>query len=274
MPTHALARSGDVELAYSVEGAGPETVLLIMGLGGRAADWGTPFPAALAGHYRVVRFDNRGVGASPRCATGYTLADLARDATAVLDAVGAPRAHVVGISMGGMIAQLMALEHPARVDHLVLLATHFGGREIEPMHPDARRLFDPAAFNAVGRDPAAMMRATLEVITAPGFPARAPELLAELVENARRAPTHPAAFLAQFQALLASDRSARVGEITAPTLVVHGTEDKLITPENGRRLAARIPGAQLVMLEGCGHMPMSEQPAELAAAVLAFLAAR
>lgn len=273
MATPRIARSGDVELAYSVEGPpGPETVLLIMGLGSRAADWGAAFPAALAERYRVVRFDNRGVGASPRAQAGYGLGDLARDATAVLDAVGAARAHVVGISMGGMIAQLVALDHPARVDRLVLIATHFGGADLAPMHPDARRLFDPAAFQAVGRDPAKMMRATLEVITAPGFVARHPEAVDELVEHARQAPTHPAAFMAQLQALLASDRSGRVRDLAAPTLVIHGTEDKLITPENGRRLAARIPGARLELFDGCGHMPMYEQPARLAATVLDFLA--
>ncbi len=273
MPPQLTARSGDVELAYSIEGDGPQTVLLIMGLGSRAADWGTRFPAALAARYRVVRFDHRGVGASPRAPIGYRLADLARDATAVLDAVGAERAHLIGISMGGMVAQLVALDHAVRVDRLVLLATHFGGPDLAPMHADARRLFDPAAFQALGRDVAQMMRTTLAVITAPGFVERQPEAVEELVANVRQAPTHPTVFLTQLQALLASDRSARVKDIAAPTLVVHGLEDKLIHPDNGRNLAARIPGAQLAMFDGCGHMPMYEQPDRLAATVLDFLAA-
>ena len=272
MPTHFTARSRGAELVYSIEGDGPETVLLIMGLGARAADWGTRFPGALAERYRVVRFDNRGVGRSPRAAAGYSLADLADDAVAVLDAVGAARAHVVGVSMGGMIAQLVALDHPARVARLVLLSTHHGGPDLERTHPDALRLFDPATLLAGSRDPEAMMRHGIDVITAPGFAARSPEIVAELVENARVAPTHPAVFIAQFQAILASDRSERVRAITAPTLVVHGTEDKLIRPSNGRLLAERIPGARLVMLEQCGHMPMHEQPDALAAHVLAFLA--
>jgi pimeloyl-ACP methyl ester carboxylesterase len=266
------ARSKDAELAYSVEGSGADTVLLVMGLGARAADWGSRFPAALAARYRVVRFDNRGVGRSPRAAAGYSLSDLADDAIAVLDAVGAARAHVIGISMGGMIAQLLALDHPARVARLVLLSTHHGGPNLERTHPDALALFDPAALLAGTRDPVAAMRHAIGVITAPGFVDRAPELVAELVDNARREPTHPAVFLAQFQAILASDRSERVRAITAPTLVVHGADDKLIRPSNGRMLADKVPGARLVMLRDCGHMPMHEQPDALAAHVLEFLA--
>lgn len=272
MQTHGLARSSGAELAYTVEGSGSEPILLVMGLGARAADWGARFSGALARRHQVVRFDHRGVGRSSRAPAGYSLSDLAADAVAVLDAVGAARAHVIGISMGGMVAQLLALDHAARVSRLVLMSTHDGGKDQERMHPDALRLFDPVAFLAGSRDPERMMRQTLDVITAPGFVERSPEVVAELLDNARREPTHPAVFMAQLQALLASDRSARLHAITAPTLVVHGADDKLIRPSNGRRLAERIPGARLVMLEQCGHMPMHEKPDEVAAHVLEFLA--
>lgn len=267
----AVCRSGSVEIAYSVEGEGPETVLLIMGLGGRAADWGTPFPTALAARYRVVRVDNRGVGESPRAPGGYELGDLARDAVAVLDALEAERAHVIGISMGGMISQLVAIEHPTRVHRLVLIATHHGGRGLTPPHPDAMALFDPSEFLSVGRDPAAMMRRTLGVIASPGFPERRPEVVLEMMSNARERPTHGSAFMAQLQAILGSDRSDRVREIRQPTLVVHGQDDKLIPPANGRSLAERIPGARLVLMDGVGHMPMLEAPDELSGVVMEFL---
>lgn len=268
---HAFARSGDVQIAYTVEGEGDETVLLVIGLGGRASDWGRAFPARLAERYRVVRVDNRGVGASPKAPGGYTLSDLATDATRVLDAVGAERAHIVGLSMGGMISQLLALEHPDRVDHLVLLSTHVGGPTVEPPHPDAMRLFDPGEFLRLGRDAGAMMRATLDVITAPGFPARSPSIVDEMVANARNHPTPPSAFMAQLQAIIGSDRSERLRDISKPTLVVHGAEDKLIPPSNGRRLAELIPGARLQMLEKVGHMPMIEIPDDLARIVTDFL---
>jgi pimeloyl-ACP methyl ester carboxylesterase len=269
---HGIARSGDTSIAYSVEGDGDETVLLIMGLGGRAADWGTEFPSQLAQKYRVVRVDNRGVGASPSAPGGYALSDLARDAAAVLDEVSATKAHVIGISMGGMIAQLLALEHPTRVDRLVLMSTNHGGRGLEPPHPDALKLFDPAEFLNRGRDPEAMMRFTLSVIAAPGFAERRPEMLAAMLANVKRQPTHPGAFMAQLQAILTSDRSGRVQGISAPTLVIHGTVDKLIPVSNGKLLAERIPGAQLDLLEGVGHMPMLEEPDRTARAVLEFLA--
>ncbi len=266
-----VARSGDVEIAYSVEGGGEETVLLIMGMGGRAADWGKTFPSSLAEHYRVVRFDNRGVGGSPIASAGYTLSDLARDATAVLDAVGASRAHVIGISMGGMISQLLAVEHPDRVARLVLMSTHFGGSAVEPPGPEARRIFDPGEFRRLGKDPVAMMIFTLSVITPPGFCERSPEVVEMMVANVREEPTTAQSFMAQVQAIVSSDRSELVRRIRQPTLVVHGTEDDLIPPSNGKQLAERIPGARLALLDGIGHMPMLEAPDRLAELVLEFL---
>jgi len=248
-----IARSKNAELAYSVEGSGDETVLLIMGLGGRAADWGTAFP-----------------GKAPKAALGYSLSDLAGDSVAVLDAVGAGKAHVIGISMGGMIAQLVALEHRERVAKLVLMSTHMGGPNIEQMHPDAQSLFDPSLF--LRNEAEATMRRTLGVITAPGWVEANPGPLQELLDQAKREPTHATVFMAQLHALMNSDRSERLRDIAVPTLVVHGCDDKLIRPSNGRELAKCIPGAQLAMLENCGHMPMYEKTNELSAIVLEFLA--
>src|SRR5439155_14983379 len=132
---------------------------------------------------------------------------------------------------------------------------HHGGPDLDRSHADAARLFDPAALLAGSANPEAMMRNGIGVITAPGFAERSPDVVDELIANARAAPTHPAVVFAQFQAILASDRSERVRAITAPTLVVHGAEDKLVRPSNGQRLAERIPGARPVMLGDCGHMP-------------------
>jgi 3-oxoadipate enol-lactonase len=267
---HGTTRSRGEEIAYSVEGDGEETVLLITGLGWRSADWGTELPARLARRHRVVRFDNRGTGGSSVSSSGFTLEDMAADAVAVLDAVGAHTAHVAGISMGGMITQLLALDHADRVSRVVLIATHFGGKEIEPPTEAAMRLFDPAEFVARGRDPVQMMRYQLEVICAPGFVERDPEAIELLLENVRRQPTRPNGFLGQLQAILGSDRSARVGGIRAPALVIHGNDDPLIRPSNGVKLAERIPNAQLALLEACGHAVPLEQPEATARLMLDF----
>lgn len=269
--TEQLARSGNVTLSYSVEGDGDEAVLLIMGLGGRAADWGSTFPSALARRYRVIRFDNRGVGRSPKATGGYSLSDLAKDATAVLDAEGVQRAHVVGYSMGGMIAQLIALEHPDRVERLVLVSTHFGGPQCVAPTPAAMRLFDPDQMVAQGRDAESILRISMGVLTGEGFLDRSPQALAFMVGNVRAAPTHPAAFMAQMQAIIGSDRSSLVRNIAKPTLVVHGTQDELVPVGNGHLLHERIPRSRLELFDGVGHMPMLEVPERLSEVVMSFL---
>ena len=265
--TTGIARSGEIELSYSVSGSGPSTVLLIMGLGGRAADWGTDFPEMLARRHRVVTFDNRGTGASSKPKESWSLDDMAKDAVAVLDAVGAERAHVVGISMGGMISQLIALDHAARVERLVLMATHFGGEGVVFPSSELAGILAPAQGMAVDE----VMRTTMSLITAPGWAKAHPEAIEELVGYAVKQPTPKRAFMAQLQAIIESDRSKRVSNIAAPTLIVHGDFDPLIPYPNGLALAKQIPNSKLVTLKGCGHMPMWEATEELGRIVGEFL---
>jgi len=261
------ARRAGAELAYSVQGNGTETVLLIQGLGARAADWGPALPRALAERFRVVLFDNRGTGSSDKPREAWTLDDMTLDALAVLDAVGAERAHVIGVSMGGMIAQLVALDHAARIERLVLLSTNAGGRSAVHPGPEMLSVFQPPR----GTPPEQIMRHALELIGAPGWAASHPSEVEELVRLSLEQPTPKYAFSAQLQALLASDRSERVRDIAQPTLVVHGDADRLIPVQNGRLLAERIPGARLEILDGIGHMAMWEAPGKLCRVVLDFL---
>ncbi|HEY6560203.1 MAG TPA: alpha/beta fold hydrolase [Polyangiaceae bacterium] len=262
------ARSGDVSIAYSSQGEGPETILLIAGLGCRAADWGQAFPGYLTERYRVVRFDNRGAGASSKPDDPFTLEDMAADAIAVLDAVQAARTHVVGVSMGGMIAQLLALDHPERCASLTLVSTNFGGRDVIAPTAEALALFRPPR----GTTAEEITRLSMHVLTAPGFAQQHPEAVETMVRIAMAAPTPRRAFGAQLQAILESDRSERVRHITVPTLVIHGDSDTLIPAGNGRALAERIPGARFELVESCGHMPMWERPERLGGLVLDFLA--
>ena len=261
------ARSGDVSIAYSSEGDGSETILLIAGLGCRAADWGHAFPERLAQRYRVVRFDNRGAGASSKPDVAWSLEDMAGDAIAVLDTVGAARAHVIGVSMGGMIAQLLALDHAERCASLTLMSTNMGGHEVIAPTAEALALFRPPP----GTTAEEIARQSLHVLTAPGFAEANPGAVETLVRYAIDEPTPRRAFGTQLQAILENDRSARVQHIRVPTLVVHGDSDTLIPADNGRAIAQRIPGARFELLERCGHYPMWEKSERLGELVLGFL---
>lgn len=261
------ARRGEVEIAYDVRGAGPWLALL-MGLGGRAADFGEPFTDRLAARFRVLRVDNRGAGRSSKPQGPYELRGLADDALAALDAVGAIHAHLLGFSMGGMLAQELAIEHGARVDRLVLLSTHEGGARVVPPSDETLQ-----AMAGRGRDARAVVRKRVAAVAAPGWAEANPTVLEEIARLALEEPMPMHAFLSQAQAVLQSDRSARVPGIEHPTLVVHGALDPLVPIENGRRLARAIPGARLVELPAVGHLPMWEAPDALASLVEDFLLA-
>jgi pimeloyl-ACP methyl ester carboxylesterase len=169
--------------------------------------------------------------------------------------------------MGGMIAQTVALEHPGRVARLVLMSTSFGGPEAIGPTEAAMALFTPIPGETI----ADQRRRALTVITAPGFAARNPDLIEQLVDTRLRVPTRGAVFGAQLTAIMQSDRSQRVAQLTLPTLVVHGTDDTLVPVGNGRLLAERIPGARLALLEGCGHLSHLEMPNLCASTVGDFL---
>ncbi len=265
-----VVRRGDIDLAYSELGEGPSTLLLVMGLGGNSGDWGEPFPRALARLHRVIMIDNRGTGRSTRQRAPFSLHDLASDAMAVLDALSVERAHVLGISMGGVIAQLLALDHAARVDRLVLLSTFAGTVAFAPPPPEAMTFMMPTP----GMSPAEIVRARVRAISAKGFAEREPDRIEALVALALAQPTPLSIYGMQVQALLSVDVSARLAQITARTLVVHGDADPLVPFANGRELAARIPGASLEVLTGCGHLAPWEMPEALSDAVVAFLGVR
>jgi len=260
-----FTRVHDVNLAYYMVGAGPP-LLMIQGLGGRAADWAS-VPGRLATHFQVITFDNRGTGQSDKPDTEYSLELMADEAIAVLHAAGHRRAHVVGLSMGGMIAQLVALRHPQSVQRLVLLSTTPGGRHTVPPSPEAMQALIPD----LTQPPAEIVRRSMEHIAAPGFAAQHPEVIEAIVATALSAPTPQFVFARQLAAVMASDRYDDLPTIQAPTMVIHGDADPLVPFDNGRILAARIPGAQLLALPGCGHLAMWEQPHPLSEALLGFL---
>ncbi len=233
-------------LHYAVRGrADAPPLLLVMGLGLCSEAWHT-LPARLSERFRVTVFDNRGVGEST-LARGFRIRDLADDAARVLDAAGAARAFVFGISMGGMIAQELALRHPARVRALALGAT-FGGhlRSRKPTLAAARDLV-LVSLARLSSSPRAMARLLVSDEFYAGHPDRFQAWLAGQ-SRARRAVVRR-----QLLAVALHEAERRLPGVRVPTLVLTGDRDRLVPPENSRRLARLIPGARLVELPGAGH---------------------
>jgi pimeloyl-ACP methyl ester carboxylesterase len=268
------ARSGELEVAYEVLGPlDGDPLLLVMGLGAQMVGWPDGFCAELTGRgFRVVRFDNRDVGLSTHLADAparrrrrpaYTLSDMARDAVAVLDAVGWPAAHVVGASLGGMIAQLLAVEHPDRVLSLTSImskpARRIGRmrtRTVLSLIRRARRLSKERGRPTTPEAMADFMVAMQEVTGSPGYPADRPDHLAMLrVAMARddQGLTGPGAKRQQAAERAARDLRPELAGLRVPTLVLHGDSDVVIRPVGGRATAAAVPGARLVEYPGMGH---------------------
>ena len=261
-----VADRGHTQIFWEEQGSG-EPLLLVMGHGWPRQMWARHLPA-LTEQYRVISFDNRGVGQTVTGLSQWTLADMADDALAVLDAAGVSRAHVYGASMGGGIAQVMVLDHPERVGALILgcTAARAAGRRV-PLRQISRHLL-PALLAGRRERTVALARALVY------GPATDPALIAEdllLLESLHR----PAEGLrAQRRAVLEYEGSRlRLGSVRSPTLIIHGSDDRLVPVRYGEELAQLIPGAELVLLPGAGHMYITDATHAADAAVLSFLAA-
>ena len=271
------ASSGEVDIHYEDMGdpADP-AVLLIMGLGAQMIFWRAEFCQKMIDQgLRVIRFDNRDVGLSgklpehhsgapllPRMArsflgmaspAAYTLEDMADDAAALLDHLGVDRAHVVGASMGGMIAQVFAARHRARTRALGVIFSSNNQSALPPPGPQ-QLLAVLSKPSGTGRDAIIdnALRVT-KIIGSPGFPRPDDAIRAEAVEVYDRS-YYPAGVGRQFAAILGSGSLRRYNrQTTAPTVVIHGKADKLMRPSGGRAIARAIPGARLVLFDGMGH---------------------
>ena len=248
-------------LAYVRRGAGAP-LLLIMGVAGHHRMWSDPFVTALAERFDVVAFDNRGIGDSHRAEPGFTLADLAADAAAVMDHAGWDSAHVLGISMGGAIAQELALTHPDRVRTLALGCTW--PDPVDVWAPGVGKLAEAASSG----DPAVAGQLMFEANVSPAFAAEAGRL-EEFIEVAGSVRVPGPVVLMQMHAAAQHDALPRLASLAIPTLVIHGTADDVIRHQAGERLAASIPGARLELWDGVGHLFFWEQPDRAAAAIAA-----
>lgn len=257
---------GSVRLAYAVYGAG-EPLLLIEGLGYASWMWFKQLPA-LAERYQVVVFDNRGVGDSDKPDVPYSIRGMAVDAAGVLEGLGLGPAHVLGASMGGMIAQELALGRPELVRSLILACTTLGGSAATPMSPWTVR-----AMLSLRRDlplEQALLQA-MEVAVGHDYWRGAQDELRQIVAWRLESPTPRHAWMRQWDAGAAHDAAWRVGGIRVPTLVLAGDEDRIVPIQNARAIATRIPNAGLGIFSGGGHLFFIEQADRFNDAVLRFL---
>jgi pimeloyl-ACP methyl ester carboxylesterase len=279
------ATVGQIELEYDSFGDPTSTpLLLVMGLSYQMIEWDERLCRQLAGRgFWVTRFDNRDVGLSTKlddlgapdllgllggtASAPYSLDDMAADAVGLLDALGVERAHIVGVSMGGMIAQLIAINHPQRVLSLTSIMSTTGGPDVVQADPEitAALLRPPGTTREERIETSLEMR---QLINGKGLPF-------DEAENRRRAAAavdrcyHPDGFARQLAAILvAPDRSPALSQLTIPALVIHGEDDPLVPPENGRRTAKALADARLMMIPAMGHnVPEREWPAVIDAIV-------
>jgi len=252
MPKIELSKT---ELNYERAGSG-EPLLLIQGMSANHRAWGRPFRERLERDFEVIVFDNRGMGLSRPAAGPFSIADMAADTAELLAALELESAHVLGISMGGMIAQELALAHPERLRSLTIGCSYCGGEGSQLMDPeDFKGLVEAMASGDQDRVFAAMYELNLS----PGFRAEESRYAA-FTEMAAALPSPRETIGLQLQAIMAHDTQDRLGGVTAPTLVIHGTVDRVLGYPNGPLIAARIPGARLETYEDVGHMFWWEQP--------------
>ena len=270
-----IARANDIDICYEIFGdPKAQPMLLIMGLGAQMVLWDDDFCEQLAARsFRVIRFDNRDIGQSSKLSGGtrlsplellklrflkipvaapYKLTDMARDTTGLMDVLGIRSAHLVGASMGGMIAQEIAISDAERVRSLTSIMSTTGNPKVPPPTREAAALL-MAPPPATKEEYLVRFAQTWKLLRVGSFP----EDEARDRDRAERIYArglNPAGVGRQLRAILASgNRKERLRQVKAPTLVIHGTVDPLVRPEGGKDTAASIPGAKLLMIEGMGH---------------------
>lgn len=261
-----IARANGINLYYEIPGEGPNLVL-IEGLGYHSWMWYRQVPAFVP-HFRTLIYDNRGVGQSDMPPGPYNHGQNADDLAALLDQIDWDRTHVLGVSMGGFIAQEFALRYPERLDRLVLVATGFGGKNMVPVPSEAIQamLPDPTI------SPEERMRRGMRVACGnQSWPDEHTEEFERIIGWRLERPQPPEAATAQFMAGLAFDAEDCLYQIHAPTLVIAGTEDRVVPPRNAELLAERIPDATLDIIPGAGHLAFIEQAERFNHDVIAFL---
>src|SRR6266508_3500036 len=252
----AIVKVGDINIEYYVEGSGPP-LLMIMGLGGQASSWGEPVLEGLQRNFTTIRFSNRGTGAT----------DKPADAAGLMESIGIEKAHVFGISMGGMIAQELVLNHPQRVQGLVLGCTNCGPAHSVTVPAETLNRFGQIMSLPVEE----RIREFWNVAVTPQFIEGSAAFLDHIMEIGMVHPTPMETFGRQFAAIQAFDSYDRLPQIKSPTLIIQGDMDALVPAENAQVLHDRIPGSRVRIVQGTGHCFFWEQPEEVVEEIVAFL---
>ncbi|MCG6538431.1 MAG: alpha/beta hydrolase, partial [Syntrophales bacterium LBB04] len=261
------AKMGSSEMAYNVAGAG--TPLFLVGGFTMVKEMWSPLADMFAQQYLVITFDNRGVGASTVPDTDFTAADMAADVVGLMDHLGHDKAHVFGVSLGGLIAQMLVLDHADRVRKAVLGCTTHGGRHAIAQDPEVLALLASAADPTIPAEEA--IRKRMSVNLAERFQREQPQKVEEFVQMALRHQPTPKGAQGQMKALSFFNVKRRLGEIRCPVLVITGDEDKMVPPGNSQLLAEGISGAELYIMQDAGHSFFRERPDEVHRVVTAFL---
>jgi pimeloyl-ACP methyl ester carboxylesterase len=265
----AQMKVGEVDLHYDVYGAG-DPLLMIMGLGASSAAWDPELVQELARGFRVITFDNRGTGQSDKPDAPYSIEMFADDAAGVLDGLKIARAHIFGVSMGGMIAQEFALRHAPRTATLTLGCTTPGGKNAVPPPPESLKVLTAPR---VGVAPEEVIRRGWPLSFTPGYLAEHRAELEARIPRMLEHPTPPFAFQRQMEGTYTLNTWDRLGQIKAPTLVITGADDVLIPARNSELLAERIPGAKLHIIAKAGHGFQTEARPEFLKTFVPFLRA-
>ncbi len=252
----ATAPLREVQMAYSIDGRG-EPLILIGGFTMVKESW-KPQIAALAEHFQVVCPDNRGAGETIAPPGPFTIADMAADTVGLMDALGIDSAHVFGVSMGGLIAQTLALDHAARVGKVSLGCTTYGGRHAVQPEREVMEILARASDPALPAEEA--VRGRLTTLFSDRFIREQPDELEAFVQFSIRHWPTPEGAAGQLGALGVFNVKRRLGEIRCPVLAITGSEDRMMPAENSRLLADGIEGARHYSVDGAGHMFFLEQP--------------
>lgn len=256
----------EIKIYYEVHGEGFPLVM-IMGLSGNVDWWDPRWIEKLSEKFKVITFDNRGSGRSDIPDGKYSIKTMSEDTVGLMDALGIPKAHVLGISMGGMIAQELALNFPEKVENLILCSTSCGGKKATQ---PSKKVLNKLSTDRSEITPKEVAENSVDLIFSEEFTENNPDLIDLFIQQALKSPISQESFEKHLNAIMNFNTYDRLPNLETPTLILHGKKDILVPPKNGPILEQRIPNSRLVFLENSAH-GLIEETEEVLESILRFL---